>query len=228
MYKSLCIRIGTVVAVSGIATMIQADTVMVQVGGTSFTPQDIVVQPGDTVRWERLDGIHSATSGTGCTADGLHFNGSLNEANPSFEWTVPDDASGTIDYFCIPHCGFGMSGSILVDEGASIRFAAIASESIGITTALKTSNSVNILNVNFDNGISDRIQLGFEVEGAHAVVELSVVGTGHIEVRDLTSLTSTNYSEGAHEVVMGTGAHGFLGSGDLGIRFGAMDRTRWR
>ena len=83
--------------------------------GISFVPQDIVVAPGDTVRWVWSGGSHTVTSGdpVACSADGVFFNQSLNSANPMVEWVVPASAV-FVEYFCAPHCQFGMIGSITV------------------------------------------------------------------------------------------------------------------
>lgn len=82
--------------------------------GLTFSPSSISVLPGDTVQWVRTGGSHTVTSGAPCSANGL-FSGPLNSTSPSFTWTVPASAAGTtVTYFCIPHCGSGMTGSIVV------------------------------------------------------------------------------------------------------------------
>jgi plastocyanin len=87
----------------------------VQQIGLTFQPADISVQPGDTVRWTWTGGGHTVTSGSDCTYDELYFDAPLNGDDAMFEWTVPDDLAGTLDYFCQPHCGIDMVGTITVD-----------------------------------------------------------------------------------------------------------------
>ena len=91
---------------------VAAEHVVDQVGLT-FVPDEITVTPGDTVRWVWSTGIHTVTSGTPCTPDGLYFDADLALAFPEFVWTVPD-MLGDVPYYCIPHCAFGMTGVIHV------------------------------------------------------------------------------------------------------------------
>ncbi len=86
--------------------------------GFTFSPASVSVVVGDTVRFVRTGGSHTVTSGTGCAASGL-FGSRLSIATPVFIWTVPASNAGTtIGYFCTPHCGSGMVGSIVVAPAA--------------------------------------------------------------------------------------------------------------
>jgi len=95
-----------------------AATQIVQVSNFAFTPADITVAPGDTVRWVWVSGIHTTTSGDNCTANGL-WSAPLDAAHPVFE-RVFDGPSGTNSYFCTPHCMFGMVGSVTVGGGLAV------------------------------------------------------------------------------------------------------------
>ena len=79
--------------------------------GITFTPSEITVQPGDTVRWVWVSGSHTVTSGSNCVYDGMYFDQPVNSSNPVFEWVVPE-ISGDLPYFCRPHCAFGMTGTM--------------------------------------------------------------------------------------------------------------------
>ena len=82
--------------------------------GFAFSPSSITVAPGDTVRFVRTGGSHTVTSGANCTPSGL-FNATLSASSTSFVWTVPASTAGTtVPYYCIPHCGGGMVGQIVV------------------------------------------------------------------------------------------------------------------
>jgi len=95
-----------------------AETHTVVAYGGFFAPEEVVVRSGDTIDWQLAAGNHTVTSGDPCTADGL-FDSPLNGGNPTFTWTVPANASGTIAYFCDPHCSTGMVGTIrVIDEAA--------------------------------------------------------------------------------------------------------------
>ena len=107
------------VLLGGIA---QADIVTVTQVNFGFSPQDITIDVGDTVRWVYTDGYHDVVEGTDGTIDGDEaFNGALDAPNPSFE--VVFDAAflsanprtgNRYDYFCTPHFFMGMIGSVTV------------------------------------------------------------------------------------------------------------------
>lgn len=82
--------------------------------GFAFSPSSIAVAVGDTVQFVRTSGSHTVTSGTACAANGL-FSSRLSASTPNFIWTVPASVVGSnVGYFCVPHCGSGMVGSITV------------------------------------------------------------------------------------------------------------------
>ena len=80
--------------------------------GFVFTPSQGVVEPGDYVEWNNVGtGSHTSTSGTPCVASGL-WNFSLGAGIlVQRQFT---DAPGNLPFFCTPHCGLGMTGSIRV------------------------------------------------------------------------------------------------------------------
>ncbi len=108
MIAALALSLAFVPAVS-------ADLHVVQQVGISFTPQNIIVLAGDTVRWEWTSGSHTVTNGTGFLDPqaGTLFDTTINAGNPVFEYTFNDP--GIFDYFCRPHEQFGMTGRVLVD-----------------------------------------------------------------------------------------------------------------
>jgi plastocyanin len=92
----------------------------VSTNGFAFDPPNLTgVNAGDTVVWIHGGGTHTVTFGTDCTAEG-GFSESLSSLNPLVFWMVPESAAGTTqDYFCVPHCGFGMSATIEIEAGAA-------------------------------------------------------------------------------------------------------------
>jgi plastocyanin len=108
----------TTIVVLAVTSFVSAETHTVVAYGGFFAPEEVVVRSGDTIDWQHAAGNHTVTSGDPCTADGL-FDSPLNGGNPTFTWTVPANASGTIAYFCDPHCSTGMVGTIrVIDEAA--------------------------------------------------------------------------------------------------------------
>ena len=91
-----------------------APTHVVKQVGLTFVPANITVEPGDLVRWDWSDGLHTVTSGVPCAPDGAGFDSPLHAGSPTFAYVIPDDGTTFISYFCIPHCGDGMTGTIAV------------------------------------------------------------------------------------------------------------------
>ncbi len=96
--------------------------VMVGAAGLSFSPSMLTINPGDTVRWVWSASFHNVVSGTiaTCTPDDRFCSptGTSCSTAPTsmagemyeFRFTT----SGSFPYFCAPHCGAGMSGTIVV------------------------------------------------------------------------------------------------------------------
>ena len=83
--------------------------------GFTFVPAEITVEPGDTVRWDWSEGLHTVTSGVPCIPDGVFFDSPLDAGATTFGYVIPADGTTFIPYFCIPHCGIGMTGTITID-----------------------------------------------------------------------------------------------------------------
>jgi len=106
--------------------------------GSTFDPNYIEVNIGDTIIWTRTGGNHTVTSGAGCSADGL-FDSPLNGKVTTFQWVVPSDAPADIPYYCILHCNFGMVGDIVVLD-------AVGPDSDGDGWADDVDNCPNVYN----------------------------------------------------------------------------------
>ena len=86
----------------------------VEVLGTSFDPPTITITQGDRVQWDNASPFHhSATSGSGCTANGIFTTLTLfpGDASPFFTF----DTVGEFPYFCRSHCDLGMTGRVTVN-----------------------------------------------------------------------------------------------------------------
>jgi len=83
-------------------------------GGLRFAPSTITIHVGDTVRWQWVSsGIgHTTTSGSACTSDGIWDSG--NKSSGFFSHTF--NTAGHFPYFCRPHCGSGMTGTVEVQN----------------------------------------------------------------------------------------------------------------
>lgn len=79
-----------------------------------FVPENITITEGDTIVWINTgSNNHTSTSGTDCTADGFFNSGTV---EPGQQFTFTFDTIGELPYYCIPHCGIGMEGTVTVES----------------------------------------------------------------------------------------------------------------
>lgn len=87
-------------------------THVITTNGFAYEPAVLAVNPGDTVIFEHGGGTHTVTFGEDCVSDGT-LNDGISASNGAIVWRVPEELAGvTQNYFCQPHCGFGMVGSL--------------------------------------------------------------------------------------------------------------------
>ena len=99
-------------------------TVHVGQGGFRFVPRTLTIAAGDTVHWVWSSGGHDVVSGTVSGGVG-HADGtfcspkdqacastSTSGAGATYDHTFA--SPGTFPYFCAPHAGLGMTGTITV------------------------------------------------------------------------------------------------------------------
>jgi plastocyanin len=82
-------------------------------GSITFSPMNLQIAVGDTVQWTWDSGGHTVTSGASCTSDGKFGTGTTTE-NAGFTYSFRFTTAGSFPYFCVPHCGAGMTGTITV------------------------------------------------------------------------------------------------------------------
>ena len=89
-------------------------TVTVGNGGLFFSPSSITIQPGDTIQWTWSSSVHSSTSGTPGSPNGIWDSGILNQG-ATFSHTF--STVGSFPYYCTPHGGCcGMTGTVTVSS----------------------------------------------------------------------------------------------------------------
>jgi len=138
------------VALASIAAAAGAVTHDVTVGpGNTFSPAQLTIQAGDTVRWTNAGGIHNVV------ADGGAFGSGAPSGNSwVYDFTFP--SAGSFPYYCGVHGapgGAGMSGVVTVQGGTggapgSLRFSN-ASYSVSEGAA---SATINVQRVGGDDG----------------------------------------------------------------------------
>lgn len=102
----------------------QAATHEVVVGDNFFSPSEITIQVGDTVRWVNAEGgnFHDVTSSTGA------FDPSA--TSQSFIFEVTFDDPGSFSYFCTVHPGI-MQGNVTVEGSSSAAELSVTGFSAG-------------------------------------------------------------------------------------------------
>ncbi len=100
----------------------RASIVDVTQSGFGFTPQNVTIQVGDTVRWNWTSFSHTVTEGTDGVINGNEaWTSPLNASVPQFSFTFTQAfvsanprPGGVYDYFCSPHFLSGMTGTVTV------------------------------------------------------------------------------------------------------------------
>ncbi|MCB9914934.1 MAG: hypothetical protein H6828_07265 [Planctomycetes bacterium] len=109
-------------ALLALSALGSANTIIVNQVNVSWSPANVTINLGDTVRWVRNSGTHDVCEGTDGTVDGDEaFYQLLDGINSTFEVTF--DATflaahprpgNKYDYFCSPHFFLGMVGTVTV------------------------------------------------------------------------------------------------------------------
>lgn len=95
-------------------------TVNVGAGGSFFDPPNVFIAVGDTVHWVWLAGGHNVVSGMGgvadkkfCSPNGMNCGAAPVSAAGTI-YDVKFTQAGMYPYYCAPHIGAGMKGSVTV------------------------------------------------------------------------------------------------------------------
>ncbi|NEQ08263.1 MAG: plastocyanin [Moorea sp. SIO4E2] len=93
-----------------------AATVEVEMGSTTgspmqFVPKKVEIHPGDTVKWVNKKMFPHNVIFQGAGADKSHKKLTY---KPGESFTATFDKIGTYSYFCGPHRGAGMTGTVVV------------------------------------------------------------------------------------------------------------------
>jgi plastocyanin len=119
-------------------------------GGFTFSPADVVIPVGGTVRWVWAASFHTVTSGSNGVADGLFCSPSdqncsgnpTSNAGAIYEHTFSQ--AGTFPYFCQIHWPSGMTGTVTVSGAVTAtptRTAAPTSTATPTATGVPTATT---------------------------------------------------------------------------------------
>ena len=92
-----------------------ANVVNVAVGGSAgnqFSPAEVTVKPGQTVRWTFGTGSHNVQSGAECGKPDGTFSSGPPPSTGTYDKKF--DAAGDFPYYCDNHCSMGMKGIVHV------------------------------------------------------------------------------------------------------------------
>jgi len=175
----------TVVLLAGIHALISATTVRIYNEGNVFIPNEVTVQPGDTLNFD-IGTFHNAvevsqeTWNAGDTAS----NGGFRLPLGGGEIVLTDE--GTYYYVCQPHASLGMKGVIHVEVPNDIPDA----ESV-------EGSSLHI----YPNPVSDELNLNFNVQNL-SEVSIDILDSSG---RSVGSLIRNNYSTGIYSETISVG-----------------------
>jgi len=98
----------TILVVMAAAALARTDVTML---ASSFSPKDVVILKGDTVRWTNTSArVHTSTA----------YNGMWNsgDVQPGAYYEFTFTQTGYFTYRCLYHVAMGMVGSVRVSETA--------------------------------------------------------------------------------------------------------------
>ncbi|MGH9875376.1 MAG: Calx-beta domain-containing protein [Pyrinomonadaceae bacterium] len=126
-----------------------AQIVNVSVNNNFFSPANITITAGDTVRWTWISGPHSVTSGDCCDANGQFCspsnldcsNSPASEADTQYSHTF--NTTGQFPYFCNVHLG-AMTGSVTVNAPSQSTTVQFSASSAPVTETLNATTNLDL------------------------------------------------------------------------------------
>jgi plastocyanin len=89
----------------------EENVVGVTISTSDFSPKDLSIKVGQTVRWTFAGGNHNIVSGKDCMPDDAFRSGA---PQPGGTFEKRFEKAGTFDYFCEVHCTAGGVGQVTV------------------------------------------------------------------------------------------------------------------
>lgn len=117
--------------------------IQIEVSSNRFTPNNVVIQVGDTVTWTNVQGFHNVNGSTN-TFPNNPDSFRNNVAGPGWKYTFVFTKSGSYDYLCDPHASF-MQGAITVEAPTGIRTNASESQYTAFPNPVKPGNTLELI-----------------------------------------------------------------------------------
>lgn len=100
------------------ATVSMATVHTVNIGGISFSPANVTIQQGDTVRWIKpAGGFHNVVESNNVPP--VFTSGDPTSSAFTYNFAFAAPLSGTYNYECVVHAGSGMVGTVTVEAGGT-------------------------------------------------------------------------------------------------------------
>ncbi|KAF9390323.1 hypothetical protein CPB97_009541 [Podila verticillata] len=129
-----------------VAPVLAAKTWDVNVVNGIFSPQELDIAPGDTVRWPNNDGtdhaiVQTTDGARTCNSTAGGFNSGVKTKGQSYQRVFP--AAATVNYKdgVASNCAKGATGTIFVHTGARSGVAATTSGAIAISATPSATKS---------------------------------------------------------------------------------------
>ena len=110
-------KIFTFLFISLFATMLWSQDHIISVTNNVFTPADITITAGETIQWQNTQGFHNVNGTQATYPNNPESFGNATGTGWTFDHTFT--ATGSYDYQCDPHVGFGMVGTITVNPAST-------------------------------------------------------------------------------------------------------------
>lgn len=105
---------------SGTAPPVDATVTVGPDGSLVFDPERVAVDPGATVAWVWESSNHSVTPER--QPSDADWRGTAQETRPDGERHEHTfEIEGTYEYYCVPHRGAGMVGTLVVGDGENAK-----------------------------------------------------------------------------------------------------------
>ena len=132
----------------------------------TFSPQDLVIDVGDTVVWNWVTGFHNVESGTNGNHDGVFLSGAPVAPPATFSVTFDQafldanpKAGNFYEYYCIVHLP-GMVGTIKVRTPDTTASATFRNDAGNTNPAAYTALNAPIPGMTYDATIDTTVQAG--------------------------------------------------------------------
>jgi plastocyanin len=208
----------TTLIIAAVASPSFADTLIVTANSSSWSPSVANVIPGDILRFEYGSGYpHTITSGSGCMPDGIWFNEPLTTTGDFYEFTVPDDGTTEIPFYCAPHCNSGMTGTIVIDQlqgHLGIGLVDIVNAAPVIFSSTLVSETIEIEGLSV---LQSSFLIGVEVEENDVDIDWTASSTdSSVQLIEVATNTPT-YLDGSGTVTLVAGnKYAFIGKAIFG------------